>query len=113
MGQAPPQDEAKAAIKVLVFLISFLSFGNFNPALLGASEAAAETAQKLAVLALWMVAVFLTFLPGVQRKPPATTGLPQGSARCAHRPTCRTCRPSPSPAPCSIEVPARDGQSRG
>jgi O-antigen ligase len=64
-----------ASIKIMVFLIAFFSFGNFNPALVGAPDALAEMAQKLAVLGLWGLLIGTTFLPNVQQRPPITSGL--------------------------------------
>jgi O-antigen ligase len=66
---------ASAAGKLLVFLISFLSFGNFNPAIIGTSDSLAETIQKLLVVSLWLLLIAATFLPGVQRRRPLSTGL--------------------------------------
>jgi O-antigen ligase len=64
-----------ASVKITVFLIAFFSFGNFNPAILGGPDAVAEMAQKLAVLGLWLLLIGVTFLPGVQQRPPMTSGL--------------------------------------
>lgn len=63
------------SVRSLVFLISLVSFGNFNPALFGMPDAAAEAAQKMVGLGLWLLVIAATFLPGVQRRPSPTTGL--------------------------------------
>ena len=82
-GRTPFRAEAWASgrpaglvsIRILVFGISSLTFGIFNPDIFGAPGTVVEMVQKVIGVALWALLIAVTFLPGVTRRPPASTGL--------------------------------------
>jgi exopolysaccharide production protein ExoQ len=62
-------------LMALVIAIALVSCGNINPAIFGPPEAVVELGQKLAGAVFWLLAIGVTFLPGVRRRPPPTAGL--------------------------------------